>query len=35
VNNHGAMNTGLSMIGALYEVQGTSMGAVLGIRHTF
>ncbi|TCF96775.1 porin [Paraburkholderia strydomiana] len=35
VNNHGAMNTGLSMIGALYEVQGTSVGAVLGIRQTF
>lgn len=35
VNNHGAMNTGLSMIGALYEVTGTSVGTVLGIRHTF
>nr|WP_322057928.1 porin [Paraburkholderia sp. J63] len=35
VNNHGAMNTGLSMIGALYEVTGTSVGTVVGIRHTF
>jgi predicted porin len=35
VNNHGAMNTGLSMTGALYEVPGTSVGAVVGIRHTF
>lgn len=35
VNNHGAMNTGLSMTGALYEVAGTTVGAVLGIRHTF
>jgi predicted porin len=35
VNNHGAMNTGLSMIGALYEVQGTSVAAVVGIRHSF
>lgn len=35
VNNHGAMDTGLSMIGALYEVTGTSVGTVIGIRHTF
>jgi len=35
VNNHGAMNTGLSLTGAMYEVVGTSIGAVLGVRHTF
>lgn len=35
VNNHGAMNTGLSMVGALYEVPGTSIGAVAGLRKSF
>ncbi|MBN3789126.1 porin [Burkholderia sp. Ac-20353] len=35
VNNHGAMNTGLSMVGALYEVSGTSFGGALGIRKYF
>ncbi|NPT61444.1 porin [Paraburkholderia elongata] len=35
VNNHGAMNTGLSINGALYGVQGTTAGVNLGIRHTF
>lgn len=35
VNNHGAMDTGLSVNGALYGVQGTTVGAVLGIRHAF
>lgn len=35
VNNHGAMNTGLSIDGALNEVQGTTVGADLGIRHVF
>ncbi|TCW79551.1 porin [Burkholderia sp. SRS-46] len=35
VNNHGAMNTGLSMIGAPYEGRGTSFGGVLGIRKYF
>ncbi|MCP3725905.1 porin [Paraburkholderia sp. CNPSo 3272] len=34
VNNHGAMNTGLSVTGALYGVPGTSVGAVIGIRPT-
>jgi predicted porin len=35
VNNHGAMNTGLSISGALYGVQGTTVGGVLGIQHSF
>ena len=35
VNNHGKMNTGLSLSGVLYGVQGTTVGAVVGIRHTF
>ncbi|SAK76662.1 porin [Caballeronia ptereochthonis] len=35
VNNHGAMNTGLALTGAMYEVAGTTVGAVVGIRHTF
>ncbi|WP_091784532.1 porin [Paraburkholderia steynii] len=35
VNNHGKMNTGLSLSGALYGVEGTTVGAVVGIRHTF
>ncbi|WP_434666826.1 porin [Paraburkholderia sp. A3BS-1L] len=35
VNNHGAMDTGLSLSGALYGVQGTTVGAVLGIQHLF
>lgn len=35
VNNHGAMNTGLSVAGALYGVQGTTVGGVLGIQHSF
>jgi predicted porin len=35
VNNHGAMNTGLSVNGALYGVRGTTIGVNLGIRHTF
>ena len=35
VNNHGAMNTGLSVNGALYSPQGTTVGATLGIRHAF
>lgn len=34
-NNHGAMNTGLSINGALYGVQGTTTGVDLGIRHLF
>lgn len=35
VNNHGAMDTGLSVNGALYGVQGTTTGVDIGIRHTF
>lgn len=35
VNNHGAMNTGLSVNGALYGVSGTTVGATVGIRHSF
>ncbi|QBR01660.1 porin [Paraburkholderia pallida] len=37
VNNHGAANTGLSVsyTGAFYGVQGTSIGATVGVRHIF
>lgn len=35
VNNHGAMNSGISMNGALFGASGTTIGGVLGIRHTF
>lgn len=37
VNNHGAMNTGLSVssLSQLYGVQGTTTGVDVGIRHTF
>jgi predicted porin len=35
VNNHGAMNTGLSVDGALFGVQGTTVGADVGVRHLF
>lgn len=35
VDNHGAMNTGLSVNGALYGVAGTTVGATVGIRHAF
>jgi predicted porin len=37
VDNHGAMNTGLAINGngALYGVEGTTVGANLGIRHSF
>jgi predicted porin len=35
VNNHGKMDTGLSIDGALYGVAGTTIGAVVGIRHVF
>lgn len=35
VNNHGAMNTGLSVNGALFSPGGTTVGATLGIRHSF
>ncbi|UEP24712.1 porin [Burkholderia ambifaria] len=35
INNHGKMNTGLSIIGALNGVRGTTFGGVLGIKKTF
>ncbi|KWE18337.1 porin [Burkholderia cepacia] len=35
VNNHGRMDTGLSVNGALYGVTGTTVGVDVGIRHTF
>lgn len=35
VNNHGKMDTGLSVANALYGVTGTTFGANVGIRHTF
>ncbi|PTB16819.1 porin [Trinickia symbiotica] len=35
VNNHGAMNTGLSIDGALNGVTGTTVGANVGINHHF
>jgi predicted porin len=35
VTNHGAMNTGLSVNGALFGAHGTTLGATVGIRHSF
>lgn len=35
VNNHGRMDTGLSIDGALYGTAGTTVGTVVGIRHVF
>jgi short-subunit dehydrogenase len=35
VLNHGAMNTGLSVNGALFGTHGTTLGATAGIRHSF
>ncbi|MEX3960405.1 porin [Trinickia sp. EG282A] len=35
VNNHGAMNTGLSIDGALNGVTGTTVGANVGLNHHF
>jgi len=37
VNNHGAMDTGLSVssLGALYGVKGTTTGVDVGLRHSF
>lgn len=35
VNNHGKMDTGLSINGATQEVAGTTVGTVVGIRHLF
>jgi len=35
VNNHGKMNTGLSVNNALYGVTGSTVGVTIGLRHTF
>ncbi|MEQ5843954.1 porin [Paraburkholderia acidicola] len=35
VNNHGKMNTGLSINDALHEAPGSTTGVNIGIRHTF
>jgi predicted porin len=35
VNNHGAMNTGLSVNDALFSPAGTTTGVNIGIRHVF
>jgi predicted porin len=35
VDNHGSMNTGLSVNGALFGTRGTTVGATVGIRHSF
>jgi predicted porin len=35
VDNHGAMDSGLSTNGALYAVAGSTFGAAVGIRHMF
>lgn len=35
VDNHGRMNTGLSVNGALFGAQGSTTGVDIGIRHTF
>jgi predicted porin len=35
VNNHGHMDTGLSVNNALFEVSGSTMGASVGLRHMF
>ena len=35
VNNHGRMNTGLAINGALFGVPGSQFAADLGIRHSF
>ncbi|MDN7179488.1 porin [Caballeronia sp. SEWSISQ10-4 2] len=35
VNNHGSMDTGLAVNGALYGTQGTTVGVEAGIRHMF
>jgi predicted porin len=34
-DNHGAMNTGVSVADALYGVHGTTIGLIAGMRHTF
>jgi len=35
VNNHGAMNTGLSVNNALFSPEGTTTGVTVGVRHVF
>ncbi|WP_322044671.1 porin [Paraburkholderia sp. J67] len=35
VNNHGRMNTGLSINGAIFGVAGTTVGVDVGIKHVF
>ncbi|KWE18353.1 porin [Burkholderia cepacia] len=35
VNNHGAMDTGLSLNGALFSPAGTTTGVNVGVRHMF
>lgn len=35
VNNHGRMNTGLAINGALFGVPGSQLAADIGIRHSF
>lgn len=35
VNNHGAMNTGLSINGALFGTAGTTVGVDVGMKHVF
>lgn len=35
VDNHGAMNTGVGISGALHAPRGRTMGADIGIRHAF
>ncbi|MFD1557267.1 porin [Paraburkholderia silviterrae] len=35
VNNRGLMNTGISLNGALYGAQGTTVAALVGLRHAF
>jgi predicted porin len=35
VDNQGLMNTGVSTNGATFGVQGTTVAALVGLRHTF
>jgi predicted porin len=35
VDNQGLMNTGISTNGATFGVQGTTVAALVGLRHTF
>ncbi|TKC87339.1 porin [Trinickia terrae] len=35
VNNHGSMDTGLAVNGALYGTKGSTVGVEAGVRHTF